>query len=206
MDPGITVTGTGQASAPADLLHVVLSVGCEATDVAAAVEAVAERTVAVTAALRELGVAAGDVQTTGGNVFPNYGESMRVHGYRASHSLTVSTADLDGFGRLLTAAIDAAGNDLSVEQLSFDVADKAPLLARARQSAFEDARAKAEHLAVLTGRRLGTLESVEESAQQGPIVPLFGARRGGAAPDLAVTPGEQTVELAVTVRWAWESP
>ena len=204
MDSGITVTGSGRASAPADLLRVVLSVGCDATDVASAVDAVAARTAAVTAALQERGVAAADVRTTAVNVFPNYGEAMRVHSYRASHTLTVSTSRLDGFGQLLNAAIDAAGNDLSVDQLSFDIADKTALLEQARHAAFQDARAKAGHLAVLAGRELGTLEAVEESVGHGPIVPLF-ARDAATSPDLAVAPGEQTVELTVTVRWAWAS-
>lgn len=205
MDSGIIVTGSGQASAPADLLRFVLSVGHEASDVASAVDAVAKRTAGVVDALGRQGVAAADIRTTGVNVFPNYGESMRVHGYRASHWLTVSTASLDGFGRLLNAAIDAAGNDLSVEQVSFDVADKTALLEQARHSAFADARSKAEHLAELAGRQLGRLESVEESAGHGPIVPMFARDTAAGTPDMPVAPGEQTVELAITIHWSWSA-
>jgi uncharacterized protein len=205
MDSGVTVTGSGQASAPADLLRVVLSVGHDAADVATAVDAVAERTAAVTAALRANGVAAADIRTTGVSVFPNYGDSMRVRGYRASHSLTVSTSGLDDFGSLLNAAIDAAGNDLTVEQLAFDIADKTALIEQARHSAFTDARTKAEHLAELAGRRLGGLEAVEEHVGQGPVVPMFGRNAAGSSPDLAVAPGEQTVELTITIHWTWNA-
>jgi uncharacterized protein YggE len=203
MDSGITVTGTGQASAPADLLRLFLSVGHDAQDVATAVEAVAARTDAVTAALREAGVAAGDIRTSSVNVYPHYSESMRVAGYRASHSLTLRTTDLAGFGRLLKVAIDAAGNDLGVDQLSFDVADKSALLEQARQSAFADACAKAAHLAGLAGMRLGRIDAITETFDHAPIVPLMARESSAAAPTLAVTPGEHTVDAAVTVRWTW---
>ena len=205
MHSGITVTGTGQASAPADLLRLSLSVGRDADDVAAAIAAVADRTDAVIAALHEQGVPEADIRTSAVNVFPQYVESMQTAGYRASHSLSLSTADLTGFGRLLKAAVDAAGNDLSVEQLSFDVADKAPLLARARESAFSDARQKADQLAALAGSPLGTIQAVEESYDGGhfPVARMSAKADFGVAPELAVAPGEQTIEASLTIRWAW---
>jgi uncharacterized protein YggE len=203
MDSGITVTGTGEASAPADVLHLSLSIGHDAADVAAAVAAVAERTDAVTAALRGQGVAATDIRTSAVNVYPQYADSMRVAGYRASHSLTVSTTDLDDFGRLLKAAVDAIGNDLSVEQLSFDVRDKTGLLEQARHSAFTQAREKARQIAGLADRPLGIIEAVEET--HGGHYPIRQQAKAdlSLSPELAVAPGEQTVEASLTVRWSW---
>jgi uncharacterized protein len=205
MNPGITVIGAGSAAAPADLLRLTLGVGCDAGDVADAVDAVGGKTAAVVAALRGQGVGEGDIRTTGVQVFPNYGnEPMRVETYRASHSITVSTKDLDGFGRLLTAAIDAAGNDLTVDQVSFDVADKSALLVSAREAAFEDARERAAHLARLAARSLGALEAVEETPAHGPIVPVY-AQRASLSPtaNFEVEPGMQSVEVALSVRWSW---
>lgn len=206
MDSGITVIGAGSAGAPADLLRLTLGVGCDAGEVSDAVDEVTRLTAAVIAALRAQGVGEGDVRTTGVQVYPAYGaEPMRIEAYRASHSITVTTKDLDGFGRLLSAAIDAAGNDLSVDQLSFDVADKSALVVQAREAAFEDARERAEHLARLAGRELGTLESIEENPAQGPIVPVFAreAKMTAFAPDFGVEPGEQTVDVTLGLRWSW---
>lgn len=204
MDSGITVTGTGQASAPADLLHLRLSVGHDAGDVAAAVSAVAQRTDAVTAALREHGVAEADIHTSAVSVFPQYADAMQVAGYRASHTLTVATTDLDGFGRLLKAAIDAAGNDLAVEQLTFDVTDKAPLLVAARQAAFEQAREKATELAGLAGRPLGEIQAVEEAlGGNSPFGRAAKTADVSFAAELAVTPGEQNIEASLTIHFAW---
>jgi uncharacterized protein YggE len=206
MDSGITVTGAGSAAAPADLLRVSLGVGHEAGDVAAAVEHVGVKTAAVTAALRAQGVEEGDIRTTGVQVFPAYAiEPARVETYRASHSISVAIKDLDGFGRLLTAAVDAAGNDLTVDHVGFDVADKTGLVVQAREAAFEDARDRAEHLARLAGRALGRLESVEESPLHGPVgLPIARASKVSLAPfDFGVEPGRQTVEVALTIRWSW---
>lgn len=205
MDSGITVTGTGQATAPADLLRLTLSVGQDAADVATAVAQVAQRTDAVTAALRELGVTAADIHTSSVSVHPQYGESMAVAGYRAAHSMTVTTRDLTGFGRLLNAAVDAVGNSLGLDYLQFDVEDKSALLERARELAFQQARQKADQLALLAGQSVGPISAVTETYGSAPIREMAAkaVSGGGFAADLAVTPGEQTVEVSLEVRWNW---
>jgi uncharacterized protein YggE len=205
MDSGITVTGTGQATAPADLLRLTLSVGHDAADVATAVAQVAERTDAVNAALREQGVEPKDIETSSVNVYPQYADGMSVAGYRASHSMTVTTKDLTGFGRLLNAAVDAAGNNLGLDHLQFDVADKRPLLDQARELAFGQAREKAAQLAALAGQSLGSIAAIAESYGHSPIrAQAFEMKAAdGYAPEVAVTPGEQTIEVSVDVRWSW---
>ncbi|WP_148256769.1 SIMPL domain-containing protein [Kribbella flavida] len=204
MESGITVTGTGQATAPADLLRLTLSVGQDASDVAIAVAQVAERTEAVTAALHGEGVAAADIYTSAVSVHPQYGDSMAVAGYRASHSMTVTTRDLTGFGRLLNAAVAAAGNSLGLDFLQFDVSDKAVLVDQARELAFQQARQKADQLAALTGQSIGSIAAVAETQGAVPLRAMKAeSARGGFAADLAVTPGEQTVDVSVEVRWNW---
>jgi hypothetical protein len=206
MDSGITVTGTGGASAPADVLRLSLGVGRDAGDVATAVAAVAERTDAVIAALRAQGVAAADIHTSTVNIYPQYRETMsQVAAFRASHSLTVSTADLNGFGRLLNAAVDAAGNDLTVDHVGFDVTDQKALLDEARKLAFAQAREKAAQLAELAGQSLGSIAAVEETYGHSPIRSARASAKGDMAfaPEIAVSPGDQTVEASLTVRWSW---
>jgi uncharacterized protein YggE len=206
MDSGITVTGTGQATAPADLLRLSLSVGHDAADVAAAVSQVAQKTDAVHAALSAQGVEAKDIETSTVNVYPQYKDSMSVAGYRASHSITVTTRDLTGFGQLLNAAVDAVGNDLGMDGLNFDVADKQPLMDQARQLAFAQAREKAAQLAELAGQSLGSIAAVTETYGHGPIpmVRELSAKASGAYDStLSITPGEQTIQISLDVCWNW---
>ncbi|WP_460660227.1 SIMPL domain-containing protein [Kribbella swartbergensis] len=205
METGVSVVGSGQVSAPPDVLRISLSVGHDAADVAAAVGRVAERTEAVIAALRQQGVEASDIATSSVNVHPQYKEMATPSGFHAAHSLTVTTKDLTGFGRLLNAAVDAAGNSLGVDYLQFDVEDKAPLLTRARELAFQQARAKAEELAALAGYSLGSVTSISESYSHAPIrgqmIELQSAKAFDAP--LNITPGDQTVELSLEVHFSW---
>lgn len=205
MDSGITVTGTGQATAPADLLRLTLSVGHDAADVAAAVAQVADRTDAVKAALQAQGVAPAEIETSSVNVYPQYADGMSVAGYRASHSMTVTTKDLTGFGRLLNAAVDAAGNNLGLDHLQFDVGDKKPLLDQARELAFTQARQKVAQLASLAGQTVGSIAAVAESYGHAPIRMEAASKAMGGAYDsqISVTPGEQTIEVSLDVRWNW---
>jgi len=208
MDSGITVIGYGLATAPADLLRITMGIGTDAADVATAVDTVGGLTKAVIAALHDAGVGADDIQTSAVSVYPNYGhEPMQVQGYRASHQLVVTSRELEGFGRLLNAAVDAAGNDIALDHLAFDVEDKSALQVQARQAAFEDARARADHLAGLAGRDIGALDGVEETGSHGPIVPRA-AGEGvslafGTPAEIAVEPGEESVTVGLTVRWSW---
>ncbi|MEV6282282.1 SIMPL domain-containing protein [Kribbella sp. NPDC051770] len=208
MDTGITVTGTGQATAPADLLRLTLSVGQDAPDVADAVAQVAERTDAVKAALLAEGVASDDVATSSVSVHPQYGDQMTVTGYRASHSMIVTTTDLTGFGRLLNAAVAAVGNSLGLDFLQFDVKDKAALVDQARQLAFQQARQKAEQLAALTGQSIGGIAGVSETQGYVPLrrdmaAKAVGLSAGGFSPEMGVTPGEQSIDVTLEVRWNW---
>jgi uncharacterized protein YggE len=182
---------------------MTLSVGHDAADVAAAVAEVAERTDAVIAALRAQGVEASAIATSSVNVHPQYKEMMEPRGFHASHSLTVTTKDLTGFGRLLNAAVDAAGNSLGLDFLQFDVEDKEPLLTRARELAFGQAREKAEELAALSGYSLGSVSSISETHGHFPFQEQAAVPLGAAGSPLNITPGEQTLGVSLQVHFSW---
>ncbi len=204
MDTGVSVVGSGQVSAPPDVLRVSFSVEHVAPDVAAAVAQVGERTDAVIAALRAQGIEASDIATATVNVYQEYREHGQTPGYRGSHALTVTTKDLTGFGRLLNAAVDAGGNSLGLQGLQFDIEDKTELLTRARELAFRQARAKAEELAALAGYSLGSVTSIEETHGHVPFqeeVNLSAKMAFDSA--VNITPGAQSVDLSLQVHFSW---
>lgn len=204
METGVRVVGSGQVSAAPDVLRVSFSVEQVAADVAAAVAHVGERSDAVIAVLREQGVEASQVGTSAVNVFQEYREPGTDPAYRASHTITVETKDLTGFGRLLNAAVDAAGNSLGLHGLEFDVEDKTELLSRARALAFQQARARAEELAALAGYSLGSVSSISESHGFTPIregFALSAAKTFDSAVNLV--PGSHDVQVTLEVHFAW---
>ncbi|GAA3118624.1 hypothetical protein GCM10010530_46050 [Kribbella aluminosa] len=197
------VVGSGQVSGTPDVLRVTFSVEHAEVDVAAAVAKVSERTDAVVAALRAQGVDRGQLATSAVNVYQDYREPGAPTAYRAAHTIQVETRDLTGFGGLLNAAVGAAGNDLGLHGMQFDIADKSALLVQARELAFQQAREKAEHLAGLAGYSLGGVTTVSETHSPDgiPVVRLQASKAYESS--LSITPGEHTVEVSLQVTFSW---
>lgn len=199
MSSFIEVTGTGAATAVPDRLDLFLGVSAVRPAVGAALAHLGARVAALGTALRGAGVADPDLQTTGSSVTEEYAEG-RPAGYRATQDLRVRLQDPDTVSAVLSAALEAAGDDLRLSHLSWAVADEQALAGRARSAAYEDARAKAEQLAALAGRDLGRLRRLTEgSGYGGPVVRLAAAK---ADAGFAVERGESRVEVSLTVRWS----
>jgi uncharacterized protein YggE len=174
-----------------------------APDVAAAVARVGERTDAVVAALRGMGIGESQLGTSAVNVFQDYREPESAPAYRASHTISVETNDLTGFGELLNAAVDAAGNSLSLNGMQFDIEDKTDLLIQARELAFRQAKEKAGHLAGLAGFSLGSVTAIAESQGHFPIRAVANASKATYDSALNITPGDHTVSVSLDVHFAW---
>lgn len=199
------MTGYGEAAASPDVLRIVLTIGCDGADVSTAMRDAAERTDAVVTALRGLGVDGRDRQTAGIDVHRRHSRGQPVAGYRAQHTLVVTCRDVDRAGRLLTAAGDAAGDDLTVDRVGLGIEDRAAVLHQARQAAFADARDRAEQYAVLAGRELGEVQTVVEDTSAGQSAPRGGIQMMAAelSPDLDVEVGHSTLGATVDVTWSW---
>src|SRR6476620_3046677 len=89
----ITVTGTGTAEAPPDLLTVSVGVECRRDSVGAAYADAGTTSARVSSVLRRHGVADSDIRTSGLNVRPELvwrdGGGQQVTGYVTSSVLTV---------------------------------------------------------------------------------------------------------------------
>ncbi|MFJ9041956.1 SIMPL domain-containing protein [Streptomyces sp. NPDC102406] len=202
----LTVTGEGRAAAAPDMATVTAGVeatGPTAKEALAAQNRAAE---ALLAAVRGEGVADRDISTrtlAASAVYetgPEPGASPRVAGYQASQSFSVTIRDLRRTGALLQAITDAAGDAVRIHAVVFDVADPSRLRAAARTAAHADARAKAVQYAELSGRKLGRLVSLEETAggRPRPVAAAFDE----AAGKVPTAPGE--IEDEVSVRAVYE--
>jgi uncharacterized protein YggE len=201
----VEVSGVGTASTVPDLVRLDVSVRCDADGVAGALADAGARSSALAEAARDHGVGPRDIQTTGAGVRPRYDrEGATVLGYTANQGLSVAVRDPERLGSLVEAFAGVAGNALAVERISLEVADPEPLRARARQAAFEDARAKAEQYAALAGRSLGKVTALTDVVQGGaqPRYELMAARAGSAGA-LPVELGENSMTATVVVRWDW---
>lgn len=200
------MVGTGRATATPDVVRLRLSLSTDAPDVAAALRGTAALVTAVGDTAREHGVAAADLASSGAGVHPRHDrDGQRVVGYHAFHQLSLVVRDPARVGELVEQVAARAGNALSVDGISLDLADTAALAAAAREAAFLDARAKAQQYAGLAGTRLGTVLTLSEAGR--PERPVGGLRAAAFASDSAmpVEAGEHTVTAGVVVTFALEA-
>jgi len=183
-------------------------VQCDGPDVASALRDAGQRLEAVSAAARDQGIRATDIQSSSVSLFPRYGsDGMAIVGYQASHQVEVTSHEIDRVAELIAAFAEAAGNALTINAISLTLNDPGPVAEQAREAAFASAKAKAQQYAQLCGRALADVVSVAESAErsQGWVA---GARMASAtlmgrdAGGMGVEGGETTVRATVMVRWS----
>ena len=87
--------------------------------------------------------------------------------------------------------------------MAFSLEDDSEVVKAAREKAFDDARAKAEQYAALSGRPLGQVESVAEVTRSTPdFQTLAYAEDSAAGAPTPINPGEVTTSVSLTVRYA----
>jgi hypothetical protein len=203
----ISVNGTGEVRAEPDIATVSTGVEVRADTVAEARAGAAEAANAVVAALRAEGVAETDIRTVNFSIRPMYdysGETPRIVGYVVSNTVMVTVRDVESVGELIDAVAEAGGDSVRFDGISFSHDDPAALAEEARELAVQDARAKAEQLAALTGVTLGSVISVVETSWAAPLVGFSPRAEFAMADDggTSIQPG--TAAVTVTVQAAWE--
>ncbi|MBF6211221.1 SIMPL domain-containing protein [Nocardia puris] len=196
----VTVVGTGEVRGAPDILTADLGVEVTADNVSTAIGRANERASAMTDAVVAAGVPREDITTTDVTITPVYapdGDGRTVTGYRAANSVRVVVRDLPKASAVLDAAVAAGGDETRLRSVSFDLDDDSQLLADARTRAFEDARARAQQYADLSGDDLKDVITITESTSGDPVRP----ERGAAADSFALEPGTRTVTFTVTVTW-----
>ncbi len=190
----LTVTGTGSASAVPDNVVVRLSAVHRAGSLA-------EALAGAESARAEVVAAAGDlvVSTVNLSVWPFHEEGQPA-GFEARHSLTIAAGDLATANDLLSRLAAEVGDRLAVDGVDLTVRDPAAASGRAREAAFADARAKAEHLATLADATLGQVEAVAEGGASAPMP--HGGFALMAKADVGLQPGETTISAGLTVTWS----
>lgn len=128
--------------------------------------------------------------------------------YRVSNTVEVTVRDVSKVSAVLTAATSAGANN--VWGISFDVSDREPLHAKAREQAISKAKASAQQLAQLTGVKLGRIITIDDQADVGQIQPrMFKAAMMAESSDASQTPvegGELTITHQVRLVYDLEKP
>lgn len=199
VDHGITVTGTGEASARPDRAELSFGVVTEAKTARAALVANSAAARRVIDALRELGVS--DLQTESFSLWPRQDSSGERVGYTAHNSVRVRVRELDRAGIVIDTAVEAGADTVSGPMLQRG--DRSELYRAALRAAHAEARAKAQTIAAAAGVALGRVVRVVEGSVSPPVpVPLATAADSAARTVAPIEPGEDRIEATVTVTFA----
>lgn len=207
---GMRMSGVGKVSAVPDQLGFGVTVTAKRSDLGDALAASNATMNRVLAALDEYGVQKADVQTTGLSMEPEYyypsSGAPVLTGYRVTQQARVKVRDLTKGGRAISAAVTAGGNDVRVHSITLDVGDPDRYLAQARDTAVQNATAKAEQYAAAAGRTLGEVLTVREVASPAPTPQPVYARdlAGLAAGSVPIRAGRSDLTVRVQVSWAFE--
>ena len=212
----ISVSGYGEAVAVPDIATFTYSVVSERPTVAAAQDDATTKANAITAYLREAGVAERDIQTSGYSIYPQYDYTQVVcitypcpgqqvlRGYEVRQTTSVKIRDTAKAGELLAGVGGRGATEVSGLNFTFDNPDAVE--AEARDKAIADAKQKAETLARSLGVKIVRVVSFNESGGGYPS-PLYYSRDaalglGGAeavkAPEISVGENKVTSNVSVT--------
>lgn len=203
----ITVVGEGEVKVKPDIARITIGVETLRSSVREATDANTEQIDAVIAALTSAGVSDADVQTSGFSVFAErFGPTGTLPDdevkYRVSNNVVVTVRDLPRMGDLLDAAIEAGANNIYGVEFALD--DSSAVESEARAAAVENARAKAEELAALTGVSLGEVVSVSELVGLNPFLGVsrsMSAMPMGGGNSPTMQPGQLTMMMQLQIAY-----
>lgn len=213
---GIWVSGEGMISVEPDL--AILNIGVETTGdtVAEANGDAADSMNSIVNALKDRGLEDRDIQTRSFNIFPMYEynevfvDGRRVGkqelvGFRVSNSASINIRDLDEIGEIIDEVAVAGGDSTRINGINFTVEDPKPFMDGLREAAVEDALAKAQQFAGLTGVSVGPMRFISETGGSSPVVLQDMSVKRGFAPEMAfaasaptsISSGEMDFRLSI---------
>ena len=199
----VSASGEGVVHAIPDRAWITISAESRAANPREAQQRNTEAMTPVLDKLKGAGVAAEAVRTVAYDLQQewDYVNNRRIsRGYVARNSVEVRVDDISKIGGLLELAVGSGAT--SVGGIRFDLKEEAKLEREALRLAVEDARAKAEAMAMGTGRTIDRILRVDEQGSGSPPVPVRMFREAALAADSAAPPisaGQMEIRAVVTV-------
>lgn len=199
MKSGITVTGSGQASASPDRALINLGMSSVRPDASAALDEVGQKIAVLITTLIGMGVRRESLQTTDLSLWAETDRDGAPAGYRARNTLRIELDEVSRVGEILRAGLNAIGDGGEMNGIEFLLKDPSAVAARAREEAYQAAVAKATQLATLAGRALGPVTSVIEMQGRSGEPKIMA--RMAMADSMPVEAGSTEVVVHLTVRF-----
>lgn len=203
----MSLSGRGEVRIAPDLAVVTVGVMSSAATAREALDANTKQMEGVMASLLNASIDSRDIQTSNFMVNPRYdygqnnAQPPKVIGYDVSNNVTVTLRKLESLGAVLDQVVSAGSNQIN--GVVFQVSKPEAATDEARKFAVADALRKASVYTAASGVTLGQIITLSEGGGYQPPSPVFKSMRAeGAAADVPIAQGEQTI--AVDVNFTWE--
>lgn len=207
----IIVTGEGTAEMAPDLALIDLGVVKVAKTAREALDENNKAMAEILAALKEAGIEARDLQTSGFTINPQYqypqsttGENPPpvLLGFQVANTVTLRVRDLGKLGEILDKAVSLGANQGGGIRFTNDKPDTA--VSAARKKAVENAMAKAKELTDAAGVGLGRVLEISETSYRAEPMPMMRAvaKDYAAAGAVPLATGENSYSVIVNVTFA----
>lgn len=214
--PRMSMQGNGVVTSAPDIATITTGVVANAATANLALDANNTAMTALIGVVKDAGVAARDIQTSGFSVQPRYIHSdkrdaagyqlpSKISGYQVSNSVSIRVRDLTAIGPLLDSVVNVGSN--TVGSIRFGVDDSSDLLNKAREHAIENAISKATLYADAAGVCLGSILSISENGGYRPEPVMMRAMAVEMVSDASVPveAGELSFAMSVNVEWALDN-
>ncbi|MBC8138800.1 MAG: SIMPL domain-containing protein [Fibrella sp.] len=212
--PTIHVSGTGEVTVTPDIARITVGVQTRGKDSAQAASENAQKTDAVLKAVKALGVAEKDIQTTDYSIFPQFDYAKQpvvLTDYQVSNSVRITVRKMGDAGKILDAALKAGANIAG--GISFELSDPQKARDEALAKAVADATRKATLMwkvipindEIRKIRPLRLMELTEGNADGNPP-PMPMARMAmtdGAVANTPVQAGEMKITATISARFVY---
>lgn len=203
--PTVRVRGEGFVDIAPDAATMEIGIQVSRANLKKAREEAAGRATAIIAALKDTGIPARDIQTSGFAVYPQRnletkGKPITILGYDVRNRVKVTVRDLQRLPAALDAAIVASANQVSRPEFFLQHPEAAE--DEARKLAMASARRLAEVLAAAEGKRLGSLRQIVDGESRLPAPRMaFMAKAAAMDTSTPIEPGIERITASVEVVW-----
>ena len=204
----VNVTGVGVVTSKPDIVEINLGIEVIAKTVKNANKEASLAMSRLIKVVDKYGIEDDDIKTSRFNIAPQYNyrneSGPEITGFRVTNSIIVKFRDLDNIGFFIDDAVLSGGNNIRINNINFSVENSDNFFDRARKSAIENARKKAEIFADAANIELGSVVHISESSTLGHPMPRMSLEM--AAPSsfssTPISPGEQDISVQVSVTFS----
>ncbi len=171
----ISVRGEGTVKLSPNMADINFAVITEADQAGIAQAENSELVTKVINSLKDAGIAATDISTSGYYLNPQFiheeGKSPKISGYKVRNEIIVTVRDTASIGKIIDLAVKSGINQ--VQNIRFYVEGSTAQKAKALTQAIEDAQVKAEVIAAALGKKIVGIKSASGDWYDNAPQPIY---------------------------------